>query len=463
MTIGGRTQIDLLVGPLAASLDDILEGHGSVAVAVSGGSDSVALMHLIAERARRRTALFDTTTIVTVDHRLRPESTEEARRVGEMARTAGFARHVVLSWNGPHPATGIQAAARAARYGLIGDYCCSNGIPALLTAHTRDDQAETALMRLARGTGIGGLAGMASSRRLDNGIVHHRPLLDVSRADLRGYLVSIGAVWIDDPSNDDPAFERIRWRKARADLDGLGLTDPALALTASRAARAVEALDWAVAREVGAAGDNYVWSSLGFAVLSRGWLISLPAEIRIRILGASIQATGGQGSPPSLSALEGACSGLCNSSSPLRRGFTLAGAMVRSTGDRLTVFREAIGSRRGSITLPDVAALVVNPGAAAVWDRRFAIDLDPSAPGPATVGPLGETGVAGLRAAGVPLPAGVPSRVLWALPAVRFPISGLAVPHLHVWPSRIRPGIVKVAPVSVPFEPGTKDETCPGI
>lgn len=442
MSSGARHQIDI-----AASLDRIFAAHDRVAVAVSGGSDSVALMHLVAACAAKDIARV---TILTVDHRLRPESAEEARRVGEMARATRFSRHQILTWDGAHPATGIQAAARDARYRLLGTYCRENGIGALLTAHTRDDQAETVLMRLARGTGIDGLGAMASVRRLDDGIAQYRPLLGVSRADLRAYLQSTGAHWIDDPSNDNPAFERIRWRQARAALDDLGLTDRTLALTANRAARAAAALDWATVNAVHDAGVRYAWSPLGFAVVSRAWLGTLPSEIRLRVLGTLIEALGGQGAPQPLAALESAVEGLCNAQSPMRRGFTLNGAMVRAAGDKITVLREPIGARRGQPVPQSVSALRIVPGQSVRWDHRFIVHLG-AAPEGATVRPLGPDGLAALRAAKTPLPPEVPSRVLWALPALDFPTLGRAVPHLGIRPVSLAPELVQVGPIIVPF------------
>ncbi len=449
MSTGARNPIDL-----AASFDRIFAAHDRVAVAVSGGTDSVALMHLVAACTSK---VIDRVTILTVDHRLRSESAEEASRVGDMARAAGFSRHRILTWEGPHPATGIQAAARDARYRLLGAYCRENGIGALLTAHTRDDQAETVLMRLARGTGVDGLGAMASVRWLDDGIAHHRPLLEVSRADLRSYLQSIGAHWIEDPSNDNPAFERIRWRQARAALDDLGLTDGALALTANRAARAAAALDWATANAVHAAGSRYAWSPLGFAVVSRGWLTTLPSEIRIRVLGTLIEALGGQGSPTPLAALENAVEGLCNLQSPMRRGFTLHGAMVRASGDKITVLREPIGGRRGTPIPQSIAALPITRGQSVRWDRRFDVHLG-EAPEGATIRPLGPDGLAALRAAMTPLPPAVPSRVLWALPCLDFPTLGRAVPHLGIWPGGFDPHMVHFGPIIVPFSKHAQDD-----
>lgn len=442
MSSSGPRLDDLASGPLAASLDDLLESHKHIALAVSGGSDSVALMHLVAARARQEPSHFDCVTILTVDHRLREGSTAEAQQVAAMARAAGFSRHAVLTWSGPRPATAIQAAAREARYRMICDYCIANGMAAFATAHTRDDQAETVLMRLARGSGIDGLAGMAPARQLD-GITHYRPLLAVARADLRAWLLSHGAAWIDDPSNDNPAFERIRWRQARASLEEIGLTDKAVVLTAGRAARARTALAWAARREIEHAGDAVRISPFGYAELNAAWLAALPADIRVRVIGPLIQALGGEGTMPPLSALESACDGFCNSSSPFRRGFTLHGAAVRVTSGKVTIMREPIGLRRKAPLPPSIAALPLKPGAVVEWDNRYAISLAAVAPGEVTVGPLGIDGLARLRACHpAALPDGVPARVLWTLPALTVPGHSIAVPQLGVFPTGIDPAWV---------------------
>ena len=136
------------------------------ALAVSGGVDSTALMTLFAGWLSHRGIGTNTHHVLTVDHRLRPESPDEARAVAAQASALGF-RHAILIWEGPKPRTGLQAAAREARYRLMYDYMAAHSIERLLVAHTRDDQAETLLMRLARGSGIDGLAAMAPELRTE--------------------------------------------------------------------------------------------------------------------------------------------------------------------------------------------------------------------------------------------------------------------------------------------------------
>ncbi|MBC8037760.1 MAG: tRNA lysidine(34) synthetase TilS, partial [Rhizobiales bacterium] len=213
-----------------------------VALAVSGGSDSTALLRLAAQWQG-----LPRFTVMTVNHGLRAESVQEARQVAEWAAEAGLP-HVILHWNSPKPQTGIQAKARTARYDLMSEWCRYNDVPVLLTGHTLDDQAETVLMRLARTTSLDSLAGIHRFSRW-NDTELFRPLLGEKRQDLRAYLSSVGQGWIEDPSNDDERFERVRIRKAMAGLGDIGITAEALGELAWRATEAVEGLwratdDW---------------------------------------------------------------------------------------------------------------------------------------------------------------------------------------------------------------------------
>ena len=198
----------------AGRLFSPLLSYDHLALAVSGGSDSVALM-VLAARWVQSQADAPNVTVLTVDHGLRPASAEEAAQVGRWARALGL-DHAILGWRGAKPSSGLQAAAREARYALMSDWCLEHGAAAIVTAHTANDQAETVMMRLARGSGVDGLAGMMRETLAPWPVL--RPLLGVTRARLRAVLTAAGHDWIDDPSNDDTAFERIRMRQA---LDAL--------------------------------------------------------------------------------------------------------------------------------------------------------------------------------------------------------------------------------------------------
>ena len=222
---------------LFATLPALPQATG-VVLAVSGGPDSTALMGLYA--AAQRQAALPPATVVTIDHALREGSGAEAAAVSDLAATFGLAHHV-LQWTGKKPATGIQAAARDMRYGLLIDFAQTHGTSAILTAHTRDDQAETVLMRLARGSGIKGLAAMDAVTLL-GGLQLYRPFLGLAKTRLIETCRHNRWPYSRDPSNENPGFLRVRLRKLAPALAREGLTAARLARLAERMRRADEAL-----------------------------------------------------------------------------------------------------------------------------------------------------------------------------------------------------------------------------
>ncbi|MGH6969755.1 MAG: tRNA lysidine(34) synthetase TilS, partial [Stellaceae bacterium] len=218
------------------------EAGPHLAVACSGGGDSMALVVLADRWARSRGGAV---TALIVDHRLRPESAREADGVGRTLAACGIA-HRILVCAEALPAANLENAARRARYRLLETWCEDHGVLHLLTAHQRDDQAETLLMRLARGSGLDGLAGIAplSVRRVCRVL---RPLLTVPPERLRATLRALDVAHVEDPMNRDPAFQRVRFRTARAFLVEEGLSAERLAATAAHLARARAALETLVA------------------------------------------------------------------------------------------------------------------------------------------------------------------------------------------------------------------------
>lgn len=257
-----------------------LEAAPALLLAVSGGPDSMALMWLA---ARWAAALPHAPKlhVATVDHGLRRESAAEAGLVAAAARTLGLP-HATLAWTGDKPRTRIQERARAARYALLAAHARSVGAPKILTAHHADDQAETVLMRLTRGSGIGGLAGMRRETPLEPDVALVRPLLDVPKDALVALCAAAGLATVDDPSNRDPAYARARLRGRRAELAGLGLDPPALLRLARRAARADDALEAEAARVAAALPSE------GDALQLAG--SDLQPEILLRLLRRRIEA-----------------------------------------------------------------------------------------------------------------------------------------------------------------------------
>lgn len=223
---------------LAAFFDT--EIPAKLAVAVSGGGDSMALLHLAQIWAKKQDVALH---VVTVDHGLRAESAQEAAAVKQAAAALGLP-HQTLKWAGYNGQGNLQDAARMARRKLIEDWAAGQGISNVLTGHTADDQAETVLMRLARGSGVDGLAGMAVAEQ--HRLRWLRLLLDIRRADLRDYLCSNNIPWVDDPSNDDTGFDRVKARQMLDTLAELGLSTERLSETARHMQAARQVLDGAM-------------------------------------------------------------------------------------------------------------------------------------------------------------------------------------------------------------------------
>jgi tRNA(Ile)-lysidine synthase len=212
----------------------------AIVLAVSGGPDSIALMWLAA-RWRRALSRGPRLLAVTVDHGLRSEARREARDVKRLARTLDLP-HRTMRWTGAKPKTGLPAAARNARYRLLAQAAQDHGATHILTAHTRDDQAETLLMRMLRGSGIAGLSAMARVTERDGALLV-RPLLNVSKAQLIATLNKAKIGFADDPTNRDVNFTRPRLRRLMPVLAAEGGDVRNLARLASRLARANQAVE----------------------------------------------------------------------------------------------------------------------------------------------------------------------------------------------------------------------------
>ena len=352
-----------------------------VALAVSGGPDSLALM-LLAARWRAELGLAPKLSVLTIDHGLRPGSREEAELVGRMASELGLPQ-ATLTWEGKEPHDrGLQARARAARYDLMAAYCHAHDIPALVTAHHLDDQAETFLMRLKRGSGLDGLAAIPP-RSEWAGIAILRPLLDVPKARLVATLDEEGIAFVSDPSNVDPRFERARVRGSTEALERLGLTPEALALSARRLRRAREALENGAQNFLVANSET---SEAGYALIDGQALALAPQEIALRALSQLIGAVGGSETPLRLAKLEALLAAVAEDANKVH---TLGRCRLEPFSGRLGIFREVRG--RG---LP-VARLL--PGERTLWDNRFRIELGAKEREPITVRALGESGLRELR------------------------------------------------------------------
>jgi tRNA(Ile)-lysidine synthase len=387
------------------------EAAPTLAVAVSGGPDSMALCVLADDWAAGRGGVL---IALIVDHGLRAEAAAEARRVAHWLARRGIAARV-LRWRGAKPASGVQAAARAARYDLLTGWCRRCGVLHLLVGHQREDQAETLLMRLERGSGILGLAGMPRLAERQ-GVRLLRPLLDMPRGRLIALLDGIGQPFVEDPSNLDEAFGRVRLRLAlaRHELPG-GMDAVARCLAETRAAFERER-NRLLARAVRL-------DAAGYATIRLAALDGASDSLAASLLGAVIATVGGADHPPAparLSRLLGALQ-----AGRLGAGTTLGGCRLVPRRGVLLVCRE---------TAACAADLALPASSGRRWDGRFTVE-PPTKRGvmvnASAIGALGTEGIIALRRRGDGATiATVPAPVRPALPVLRNLDGLFEVPHL---------------------------------
>lgn len=267
-----------LIARFRADLASLWSGEGRLGIAVSGGPDSLALLLLA------HAAMPGQIAAATVDHGLRPESVEEAAMVADLCRKLGVP-HAVLQIEVPRG--NVQHEARTARYATLAAWMRDESIVALATAHHADDQAETLMMRLNRGSGLSGLAGVRARGNVpDSDLPLVRPLLGWRKAELEKLVRDADIAPAEDPSNKDMRFDRARMRAALADADWLDVE--AVARSASWLADADAALDQWVER---------VWSD-GSRPSNGDLTLALPAdlprEVRLRLLARAMEQFGAQ-------------------------------------------------------------------------------------------------------------------------------------------------------------------------
>jgi len=371
-----------------------LRGERHIAVAVSGGSDSMALLRLAEQWSHHRIKI----SVLTVDHGLRPEAAAEAVRVAEWCALLDLEHHT-LRWEGAKPKTGLQAKARVARYDLLSAWCKAHGVAYLLTGHTMDDQAETVLMRQQRTDTAESLAGIWETAVWD-GVKVFRPLLGQSRADLRTYLVSLGQPWLDDPSNSDRRFERVRVRQTLAE-EGRRVELADIAEKAGRAARG-----FAVSTEQWISGQLTSYPE-GFGAIPRAGFYELDPALQRRVLQQLllIYGTGNQAEPGELDYLAKWIMGQGIS----RR--TLGGAMFACRQSSVLIGREWARISPDPAVMPDSGEIL--------WDGRFLIQAPPKV-----------QVVAVGRLHGVARREEIPSFVQQSLPALLMGDGGVVIPHL---------------------------------
>lgn len=371
---------------------DLPEDCRRIAVAVSGGGDSMALLAMLSERfPDRETELF----AVSVDHGLRPESEAECGLACDLAHSLGH-EHKTLVWKRGSESTGnVQSDARDARYRLIANWAKFNRVGVVALAHTLDDQAETLLLNLARGSGVDGLAAMPQQLRR-NDVLWIRPLLSTSRAELRQYLSERGIRWAEDPSNEDNAYDRVKARRILDLIAPLGASTERLAATAERmgmARRALESAAYDAAcriAKVGMAGDVEFEPEF--------W--DLPEELKNRLAAQALRFRSGAIYKPRFTTLRRCLNAVSGGGSA-----TLSGcAMARTSGGGLLVARE-------------LAACPPPVEFGDEWDGRWMIEGYRNPYDAAVVGALGERGIrqcADWKSFGLPRISMLCSPALWS-------------------------------------------------
>lgn len=394
-----------------------LDDYDDIFLAVSGGADSTALMHLVA----RWCAEFDNDVrviVLSVDHGLRLEAAAESRSVAEQAKELGFSADV-LTWKGPSPKAGVQQAARDIRYRLMAERMQqAGGRAVLVTAHHRDDLAETLLMRMARGAGVDGLSALVGEAQLQ-GVPVLRPLIEISKARLIATLNRDGVGWFEDPSNCNREFERVRVRGATEAREALGLSDDMLLLTSRRMGRARRALEsWIDQLLVPKLDDELLLRTGCFAW---SWpMADLEDEIGIRLLQRVLPAIAGQTGLLRLTRIERLWERMKD---PGFRGATLGGCRVGAVdkSGHLLISKEAHRH-----PLPAVNTNFANP---ILWDSRFEISFLENQAGPLHVRGCHRIDLQNLNYQGR-LP--VPIEALEATPVIVAGNGDLASPALDV-------------------------------
>lgn len=364
LPLEGTDRLNLLFAPV--------QGEQQLALAVSGGVDSLSLMLLVA----RWTAQHDNPpqiVVFTVNHGLRKAAKTETEFVASLASELGFEAHI-LKGEIKDPESRLQEKARELRYQLIGEAMDQQGITCLLTGHHSDDQAETVLMRLAKGSGVSGLGGMARIS-VRQGLFVFRPFLEVRRTELEEFIARQDANAVDDPSNQNKKFERVRWRQFMPQLNEVGLSSEMIGMSAMRLRRADQALNALTERIY---DELFVIDPFGCLFFDLADLNKQPAEIAIRLLARALDDAGGEGQMPTLLQVEALFEHF-QSGVFAFKGLTLGGCGIKVKDGIGQIYREA-----GRLS---DAAITVQPGHSTRWDNRFQIIAAPDLTSPLCVVP----------------------------------------------------------------------------
>ncbi|MFU8778760.1 MAG: tRNA lysidine(34) synthetase TilS [Roseovarius sp.] len=376
---------------LQTCLAEYFAGHipARLGVAVSGGSDSLALLCLLYDWRQRG---GPTLAAVTVDHGLRPTSAQEAAEVAQFCARLGIP-HETRHWQGWDGTGNLPDQARRARYALLTDWARAHDIADIAIGHTQDDLAETFLMRLVRGAGVDGLAAMRP-RWTQSGVTFHRPLLDIPRESLRNHLRALGQTWIDDPTNDDTAYLRPRARQVLSALAPLGLDAATLAGVAHTLSEARTALDHATQT----AARALMRGQAGDILIDQAGFNALPEEMARRLMQAALHWLAGGEYPP-----RGAAIATLIQAARAGQNMTLHGCLLLpAKEDQLRLTREYAAVR--GLRMP----------ATDLWDHRWHA-TGPVSPDTeiAALGPAGLRACPDWRLSGLPHASALAVPGLW--------------------------------------------------
>ncbi|QUI59964.1 tRNA lysidine(34) synthetase TilS [Wolbachia endosymbiont of Spodoptera picta] len=349
--------------------------HNHIAVAVSGGVDSIVLLHLMTNWAKKNKLSLP--IALTVNHGLRSESQKEADFVISYAKELGAKESFILNWEKQNIKGNIQLQARKARYKLLEEWCKNNNVKCLLVAHHKDDQAETFLLRLERGSGVDGLSSMDYKSFL-NGIYIFRPLLNFSRSEIEKYANLHRLKWIEDRSNYDLKYRRTLYRNLLKASDNQEILTERICLTALHMKRAAKALMHYTRL---ALNDCVNIHDLGYIEIKLDELYKLPEEIALRLLLYSIMAIVNKHYKPRYRSLIAIFNKISQKDSDIN--CTLSGCKIRKYGGSILIMRES--SKIQEITVHLTLNVPIE------WDNRFSCTILSNQKCSVTIAPLKKT------------------------------------------------------------------------
>jgi len=402
---------------------DLLEPSDSIAVAVSGGADSMVLAHVLKQWSVANNIRL---VALTVDHGLRSESASEAQQVHAWLQDSGIEHHI-LHWRGEKPSSNIQHHARNARYELLTTTCKTLGIDVLAVAHHGDDQAETVLMRLARGSGVDGLAAMEPIKYRD-GLITIRPMLEVTKQDIIAYAQQQKIEWIEDPSNDSLEYDRVKFRQFLNGFADKHVITKRLCQTAKHMRRAQQVLDKQLHSLMSQVAVFELPSHI--CVDMSAWQ-KLDEEIQLRMLTSWMRMLNVDFYKPRFENLEHLAERLLDWNH--FTGATLSGCVFKSNRGKLLIFREMSAIENSSVVLTNKEV---------VWDGRVSCYYAQAGDVPARVEPLMDSGFASIKKNLGPL--SLPKLIIHTLPALKILEKTVAVPHINYYDASIIPSDVSM-------------------